>query len=151
MATPDRIAFQRQEPAALTLALQRVLDARRGWVNVQPDLDGIDPRSLARPSIFAARGRAIPLGTFVPATQPGGEHQLGVEHGAGRHAADQLRGAGVVFPTGARLVQDHPRRGLVIAIPDGTAMSEVATLLIDIVTELTAVVIGDRWIAELFG
>ncbi|MGD9755415.1 MAG: hypothetical protein AB7W59_30855, partial [Acidimicrobiia bacterium] len=77
-------------------------------------------------------------------------HQIGVEHGAGRHAARQLRDAGVAFPDGARLVQDHPRRGLVIAVPNGTDAAAIAELLLQAASQLTMVPLGDRWMLELY-
>ncbi len=118
-------------------------------MNTQPDPDELDPAALARPSIYSGRGRAAPLGTFVPGTG-GAAHQVGLQHGAGRRAAQQLRDAGVTFPAGARLVQDHPRRGLVVEIPLGTAAVAVAELLVQMASQLTVVPLGERWVVEIY-
>ncbi|MEZ5232093.1 MAG: hypothetical protein R2749_05215 [Acidimicrobiales bacterium] len=108
MSNPDRIGFRRSDPSPLVRALDQLLRRGSGWLNVQADPEEVDPRAQLKPSLFSGRGRAVPLSTFVPSGS--GEHQIGVEHGAGRHAARQLRDAGVVFPDGARLVQDHSRQ-----------------------------------------
>jgi hypothetical protein len=150
MSTPSLISFERHDVAPLARAVEQVLRRGRGWLNVQPDLDGVDPRAVSRPSIFSGRGRTIPLGTFVPASGSGMEHEWGMEHGAGKHAVQQLRDAGLTFPDGARLVQDHPRRGLVLAIPVSTSPTAIAELLVGAATQLTVVPVGDRWIAEVF-
>lgn len=147
--SPTRIGFRRERREALDRAVARLAERGAGWLNVEPDPDDVDPRGAVKPSVFSGRGRAVPLGTFV-AGGSGTEHQLGLEHGAGRHAAKQLQEAGVAFPDGARLVQDHPRRGLIIAVPHGTAAAAVSTLLLQMAAELTMVPLGDRWIADVY-
>ncbi|MCC6436447.1 MAG: hypothetical protein IT196_15530 [Acidimicrobiales bacterium] len=149
MTVADLIGFRRSDLAPLARAVEQVLRRGTGWINVQPDLDDVDPRAHSRPSFFSGRGRVVPLSTFVPSSG-GGEHQVGVEHGAGKHAARQLHDAGVAFPDGSRLVQDHPRRGLVIAVPNGTAPTAIAALLVQAGSHLTVVPLGDRWIAEIY-
>ncbi|MEZ5262926.1 MAG: hypothetical protein R2755_14420 [Acidimicrobiales bacterium] len=148
MSNPDRIGFRRSDPSPLVRALDQLLRRGSGWLNVQADPEEVDPRAQLKPSLFSGRGRAVPLSTFVPSGS--GEHQIGVEHGAGRHAARQLRDAGVVFPDGARLVQDHSRRGLVIAVPNGTDAAAIAELLLQAASQLTMVPLGDRWMLELY-
>lgn len=147
--SPTRVGFRRNDVAALERAIEQLAAAGAGWLNVEPDPDDVDPRAAARPSVFSGRGRAAPFATFV-AGAPGAEHQLGLEHGAGRHAVRQLRDAGVVFPDGARLVQDHPRRGLIVAVPSATSTSEIGRLLLRMASELAMVPLGDRWVVEVY-
>ena len=126
-----------------------VLAEPGAWVNVEPDLDDVDPRAVRRPGIFSSRGRAVPLSTLVAGDRDR-PHQLGVEHGSGRDAAGQLRDAGVAVPDGIRVVSDHPRRGLVLTVPSGTSAADIAALLVATVEQLTVVPLGERWVAHVY-
>jgi hypothetical protein len=148
-SVPDRIAFRRHDLPALERLVTSVLAEPGAWINVEPDLDDVDPRAVRRPGIFSSRGRAVPLSTFVAG---GGQrpHQIGVEHGWGRNAAERLRDAGVAVPDGTRVVSDHPRRGLVLDVPVGTSAAALAALLVATVAQLTVVPLGDRWVAQVY-
>lgn len=149
-AAPDRVGFLRHQPDGLVRAIDGALARGKGWINVEPDPDGLDDAAVAalgKPSIFSGRGRSIPLGTLVVGQQG---HQLGFDHGSGRHAAQRLREAGVEFPAGTRVVQDHPRRGLVIEVPSTTRADELARILLQTSSQLTIIALGDRWIAEIY-
>ena len=54
---------------------------------------------------------------------------VGIQHQAGTKAAQQLREAELPIPTGARVRQDHPRRGLVVEWPDDATSEELADWL----------------------
>jgi hypothetical protein len=148
-SVPDRVAFRRHDVGALERAVASVLTQPGAWINVEPDLEDVDPRAVRRPGIFSSRGRAVPLSTLVVG-EGGRPHQLGVEHGSGRDAVERLRDAGVTVPDGTRVVSDHPRRGLVLNIPNGTSAAALAALLVATVAQLTVVPLGDRWIAQVY-
>jgi hypothetical protein len=123
-------------PDALEPVLERMraIDrARDGWVNVRPrplvDPDPDEERitefaatPLDAPVGLFARWRLVTIeGTWVPgkAGRNGPEDaSVGLSHPAGRFAVRQLRDAGVAVPDGWRVVVDHARRGLVLAIPE---------------------------------
>jgi hypothetical protein len=146
---PERFGFLRHRPDELIDGVARLLAVGQGWVNVGPDPEEVDPRAFARPSIFSARGPAAPMSTLVVG-RGGSAHELGVVHGAGRRAADLLREAGVDLPAGARVLADHPRRGLVLAVPGGTAAEDLAWFLLRAASQLTTVPLGDHWVAEIY-
>jgi hypothetical protein len=102
------------------------------WVNIEPivedeDLDqlrDVTPHPVVR--IFSAKGRPIPFGTIVAQS---GALEVGLEHSRGARVIDELRDLGVSAPESWRLQQDHPRRGLVYAVPRheraGVVLAEV--------------------------
>lgn len=144
----ERIGFLRHQPHDLVAVVSGVL-RDGGWVNVQADPEEIDPRALRKPSIFSARGRPAPLATLVVGTGRA-PHQIGFEHGSGRDAVTRLRDAGVRFPAGTEVVADHPRRGLVLAVPPATSAGELAELLLQASSQLTTVPLGDKWVADVY-
>ena len=118
-----------------------VLD-RSGWVNLRP---AIDPEQApADPSsglfaLFGARGPAVPLCTWHA-----GERAAGIEHGTGPKVVRRLD-----VPSGWRVTQDHPRRGLVVAVPPGVGDEEVLAWLISAGTQLCPVPTTGTWVAEV--
>ena len=147
--TPTRVAFLRREPTPLVSSIDQSVTRGRGWINIGPDLDEVDPRALGRPSFFSGRGPTIPLGTFVPGSGRA-DHQVGLEHGAGKGAARLLAEAGLELPPGCRLVQDHPRRGLILALAPTTEAAVVARLLLSVAVELTPIPLPEQWTAEIY-
>jgi len=114
---------------------------RNGWVNVAPlragegeeeELTELTGSSPVAPVGLFARWRLVLIeGTWVPGRvgRNGAEDaSVGLSHPAGRFAVRQLRDAGVPVPDGWRVVVDHARRGLVLAVPDrpGVAGSAAA-------------------------
>ena len=80
-----------------------------------------------RPTDGYSRSTLVP----GPPTRQGHEpDSLGIEHDAGRFAATQLADAGVPVPSGWRRLGDHPRRGLVLELPDGTEPAVVLDWLL---------------------
>lgn len=147
--SPLVVAFDRFAPVGLAEAIAERVAAGSGWINAHPSHDEVDQRALGRPGFFAARGPTIPLGTFV-AGSGSAAHQLGLEHAGGRKALQALQEAGVVIPPGTRLVQDHPRRGLIFALATDTDPAAVAALLVEAAVQLTPIPLPQRWFAEIY-
>jgi hypothetical protein len=117
------------------------------WLNVQP---GLDPDDLPPPrgifgALFSARGPEVPVSTWVP-----GERSAGVQHGAGTRAAAQLADAGVGVPDGWRVIQDSPKRGLVVRVPEGVDTETVVRWLLAATRALCAVPITGDWLATVY-
>lgn len=147
-AAPELFTFRRSRPDELVDAVAGLWARRRGWVNCTPDTAGEPPPApsgLGR--WFGARGPAAPFATVVASAR--GPHQLGIEHAAGPKAVAALREAGLPLPAGWTVRQDHPRRGLVLDVPDGAAPDAVVEFLLAACSSLTAVSLADRWTAEL--
>src|SRR4029453_10013933 len=68
---------------------------------------------------FGARGPTVPLGTWTP---PHGRDPAtaGIVHPEGPQAVRMLKERGAPVPAAWRVLQDHPKRGLVVAIAGGT-------------------------------
>jgi hypothetical protein len=104
----------------------------RGWLNVSPGLD-VEPEQAPPPrsalgSIFSGRGPTVPLGTWTPA-QRRDPATVGIEHGEGPKAVHMLAEWGAPVPEGWRVMQDHPKRGLVVAPPPATSADDLDAVL----------------------
>ncbi len=127
-----------------------------GWVNCSPEVADEDRPPPQGPfAIFGTVGPAVPTATYVPsrpgrggAVQPA---EAGIQHGAGRRAALRLRQSGPGIPAGWRVVQDHPRRGLVVRLPDGVPDGDVLRWLVDAAAALCSVPTTGRWRASVYG
>ena len=91
-----------------------------GWINLLPnvDPDDVPPESTFR--VFSVRGPSVPLCTWKPADLTARSApcvSIGVQHGAGVKVVPKLAEIDVVVPREWRVLQDQPRRGLVIAVP----------------------------------
>jgi len=115
----------------------------RGWVNLQPEVDETaeSPAPSALFSIFGARGPAVPFATWHP-----GERAAGIQHGTGPKVARRID-----VPGGWRVVQDHPKRGLVLRVPVGVDDATVLRWLLVTGASLCPLPLLGRWVAEVHG
>lgn len=120
---PERLRFSLHDPAAALERMTRMTEQRRGWANFQPEVpDDVDVPQPGLFGVFAARGPAVPLCTWVVETERRGRRRpasLGVQHSTGTRAAARLSDSGHPVPAGWRVSQDHPRRGLVVDVIAG--------------------------------
>ena len=129
------IAFTADDPGAAVAAIEP-----GGWINLRPDLDDLPPPSRGwLGHVFSNRGPAAPLATWHP-----GERAAGMEHGTGSKLGDRAN-----VPAGWRVVQDHPRRGLVVQVPEGVADAEVVRWLVELGEELSPFTTAGRWTAQV--
>ena len=75
---------------------------------------------------------------------------LGLQHPGGRRAIWRLRDAGIVVPDGWKVLSDHPRRGLVLSLPDGTDPQLTLDWLVRAAVELTEMALPDVWRAAVY-
>lgn len=122
-----------------------------GWINLDPEVDGDfenPPRSMFA-WLFSARGQPIPMITWAPAGAETGA-QIGIEHGAGGRALDQLTSAGLPRPEGWTRRADHARRGLVIEAPPGGHEAAALDWAIRAAHLLSPVALTGRWLATVY-
>ena len=128
-------AIGRGDMAGVTAVVASVLGASGGadgaerWCNLTFEVDddgGSGDSALF--SFLAARGPSSPLAT-VMRTGDGGV-EVGIQHRAGVKAMAQLVEAGVETAAGWVLRQDHPRRGLVLAVADDAGADAVADWIV---------------------
>jgi hypothetical protein len=132
VAEPLVIEFEENHRDAVVTRMATMAEARQGWINLTPGLD-VDvppqPRSLLG-SIFGASGPAVPLGTWSAPSANGREPStIGIQHAQGPKVLQQLAGSGLALPEGWRRLQDHPKRGLVCAIPATTDPEDLDPVL----------------------
>ena len=130
-------------------------DAHAGWINLQPDVDVDDVPDTGSPfgRLLTATGPPVPLGSWVPgAPRRGGADaiSLGLQHPGGRRAVWRLRDAGIAVPTAWKVLSDHPRRGLVLSLPDGTDPANALEWLVRAAVELTDMALPDVWRAAIY-
>jgi hypothetical protein len=127
---PRVIVFDEQRRGAVVARMSVIAAAASGWVNLSPglDVDVPPPPRSSLADIFGARGPTVPLATWAPAHKRT-PASLGVQHGQGPGAIALLADQGIVVPDGWRKLQDHPKRGLVLATPPGTAPDDLDVAL----------------------
>ena len=152
----DVVHFFRSDPAELLATLEDLGRDRDGWVNLQAvedDEEEAPDAPPARAGVFnflTARGPRIPVSTWVPAAVGAKRSEpdsVGIQHGAGPRAFRQLLAAGVTPPEGATMLSDHPRRGLVLALPDGAGPAEILSWLFAASDVLASDPLPDTWVA----
>lgn len=151
LQAPTQFTVRRTAPKDLQDAVQRLIGAGKGWVNVRPDVpdDQRPPAPSGLGKWFSGRGPAVPMATFV-AGASGKPHLVGVEHGSGPKARQRLGGAGIRAPEGSQVKSDHGRRGLVVAVPADTAPTEIVQFLFDAATGLSVVPLLGTWHVEVY-
>ena len=150
----DAVEFLRSDPTELLAVMSGLADARDGWVNVQAvvDEDEMPDAAPTRAGLFSlvsGRGPSVPVSSWVPGelTRRGQDpDSLGIQHGAGPKALRRLVQAGVVPPEGSRLLSDHPRRGLVLALAPSTDPTTVLTFALAASDVLTAFPLPETWV-----
>lgn len=156
--TTEVVRFRPTEPTELLTVMDELATARSGWVNLQAVVgDEEAPAPDAQPGragVFAwlsSRGPEVPVASWVPGptTRKGGHEpdSLGIQHAAGPRAADTLATSGLPVPSTWRRVADHPRRGLVMELPDGVPPSVVLEWSFPAMNILAGAPLPDTWVA----
>jgi hypothetical protein len=129
--------------------------ASDGWLNLTPGLatDEAPPERTAFAQLLGSRGPTVPLATWTPARkrEPA---TAGIEHGEGPKAAATLGRLGAPVPPGWKVLQDHPKRGLVVAMADATTapvLDDVLTWLMRAAGALCAWPRTGEWRALAYG
>lgn len=128
--------------------------AHDGWVNLHPEVrpeDEPPPRS-GLTMLLAGPIHDVPVCTWVAgkATARGPlPDSIGVQHAAGERVRLRLVTAGVAVPEGWRIVQDHPRRGLIVNPAPDTSHHDVLAWTLEAGAALSAVRLSGEWRAEV--
>ena len=134
----------------LESAIKKVIELEDGWINLEPAVDENDQNEV--PGFFAwfsARGPKVPVGTFVPGNKQNFA-SVGIAHGSGRGASDQLEELGIKPPESWISRQDHAKHGLVWEIsPSHIVPSEVVSMILQGTVGLSTVPTTGGWTAIL--
>ena len=119
---PLVVEFDPAERAGILDVMAEMTAAGKGFINLEPHLDDVDRNNGPAAGIFAVFSvtRNAPLCTWsAPAANKKRPVPvlIGVQHGLNAKAAPRLPERGVIVPPGWRVVQDHPKKGLVLAVP----------------------------------
>ena len=123
-----------------------------GWINFDAGVDKDVPvpsRSLLG-NVLAARGPDLPHCSWVP--EANAPTSIGIQHASGTRALARLANAGMPLPAGWQRLQDHPRRGLVLAVPASAAPDDLDELLVWLLRaghELSTVPLNGYWLATM--
>ncbi|MCX7621093.1 MAG: hypothetical protein N2037_09660 [Acidimicrobiales bacterium] len=152
MREPDKvILFERNELDPVLATMNELARSSRGWINFHPEVRAEDlppPRSMIG-RVFSARGPLVPVGTWVPGngSQPA---SLGVQHGLGGRAESRIIACGIRGPSSWRLLQDNPRRGLVVELPADEALDTVLGWLLAVMACVTDRQLTGEWRALVY-
>jgi len=130
--------------------------AGKGWVNFEPavHVDDVPPEGSGVFSLFSGRGPVVPLGTWTPAsvtrrgrTEPA---MLGLQHPSGSKAKPLLLELGHPVPDGWVVVQDHVRKGLVVAVPSEIEPQTALRWLLHAAKLLSTIPLTGGWRAAAY-
>ena len=153
--TTEAVEFPTEDQSACVAWMDRLAAAHDGWINLHPGVRPEDepppPSSLS--VLLAGVTHEVPVATWVAGKVVRGEvarDSAGIQHARGTRVLAQLAEAGCGLPDGWRMVQDHPRRGLVVAPSPDARHAEVLGWLLEASTVLSAVRLTGEWRAEVF-
>jgi hypothetical protein len=144
---PEEIDFRPDDRSVVLAAMDELARGVTGWINLRPAVDEEEPPP--RSSLFgllSACGPDVPLCTWVP----GQPTQVGVQHAAGVRAAQALTSLQIAIPEGWRILQDHPRRGLVLVPPPETPNEAVLDWLLRAGDALSTLRLAGWWRAAVY-
>lgn len=132
---PLIIEFDEGQHAPVVVRMAEMAAAGAGWLNLTPGLAMAEPPPDRGPltALLGSRGPTVPLATWTPAS--GREPPTaGIHHAEGPRAMQLLGDRGLPLPEGWRVLQDHPKRGLVVTIGTGQDRGDLDATLSWLVT-----------------
>ncbi|HEX4245601.1 MAG TPA: hypothetical protein VHY77_08545, partial [Acidimicrobiales bacterium] len=115
---PEEIEFLPHQLGPVLKQMAARAGAASGWINIRPIIEAENEPPPPGPlAIFGGSVHKIPTATWMPGKveRSGsiGATRIGLQHAGGPRVVARLRDLGLPLPVGWRVVQDHPRRGLV--------------------------------------
>jgi hypothetical protein len=152
---PELFEFDALAPTAVVGCMRELATSRDGWVNLQPlvDEEDVPPTSVGVLGWISAKGPSVPEATWVPGEKKRNgavaPDSIGLQHGGGPRARVALAEAGTPIPAGWKILSDHPKRGLVVTLPEGTDPKAVVDWLITAARVLSPIDLPTRWVAAV--
>ncbi|CAN5198418.1 hypothetical protein BH18ACT4_BH18ACT4_09250 [soil metagenome] len=150
------IEFRPGEAAAVIEVMDQLWASRSGWINFRPAVNADD----AAPSgsalfgrLFSASGPDVPVATWTPGERRRrGEEppSVGIQHASVPSAKDRLAEMGRAVPDGWVVLQDHPKRGLVVSVPGDEDRGRVLDWLLGAAAALSVVTLVGGWQAAVY-
>jgi hypothetical protein len=151
----ELLEFAREDPSRVVDTMDRLTRVHDGWINLHPEVRPEDepPRPSGFSLLVAGVSHDVPVATWVPgklARDGLRPDSIGIQHAAGGRVLARLASAGVGLPDGWRTVQDHPRRGLIVAPGASSSHRAMLDWLLEAATALSAVRLTGEWRAEVY-
>jgi len=155
VAEPELIEFRPEQPDVVVARMITLARDHAGWINFQPGIpsDAVGDTRSSLFGLFSGRGPDVPVCTWTPGARRRRGFEpasVGIQHGTGPNGLNRLRDAGWELPAGWRRLQDHSRRGLVLALPPDTPPAEVLRWLLGAGAALSVVPLTGSWLASIF-
>jgi hypothetical protein len=154
--TPELVEFRPEDSSAvaeIARVMAELTAAQKGWINLYPGIhpDDEPPTPSILGSLFSGTGPSVPVCTWVApqATQKPPHPELGILHKSGPKAVRTLAADGITVPDQWRVLADHPRRGLVIAVQPDSPHREVLDWLMRAGAALTRIPLTGSWQAAI--
>lgn len=157
---PRYVEFEPDRVAEVVAAMEAAAERGGGWVNFEPavEVDDVAAAGSSTFALFSGRGPVVPLGTWTPAKpskSPGRGRpepaMLGLQHPAGSRAKPLLAQMGHPVPDGWVVMQDHVRKGLVLALPESAGAGEGLAWLLRAARLLSTIPLTGGWRAAVYG
>ncbi len=148
--------FQPDRPDEVVTILVEMSETGKGWVNFEPavQVEDVAAEGSGAFSLFSGRGPVVPLGTWTPGsvTRRGRREpvMLGLQHPAGSKAKPLLTELGHEVPEGWVVVQDHVRKGLVVAVPGDVGADVALAWLLRAARLLSTIPLTGGWRAAVY-
>ncbi len=149
---PAHVSFRRHEFDAVLPYMARLDEAHAGWINFEAAIhveDAPPPASGLFGTLFTSRGPDVPLVTWAPGElRKGGavgRATVGILHPSGPGAAKR-----VDIPTGWVKLQDHSKKGLVLAVAAGTPHAELLDWVLGAAITLSVIPLTGEWRASIY-
>ena len=154
---PDYVEFLLDNLDPVLARMAELTERQEGWINLEPavDVDDLPPPRTGLAWLLSGRGPNVPLATWAPGVGPVGRRRgappnVGIRHGAGAGARARLEAAGRPVPAGWVVLQDHSKRGLVVAVPPAVPDLEVLGWLLGATVVLSTVPLDRDWRAAIY-
>jgi hypothetical protein len=163
---PDYVEFLTDDLTPALARMAELTEREEGWINFEPavDTDDLPPPRTGLAGLITGRGPDVPVATWTPGVRPpateagsgtrprGRPHppNIGIHHGAGPGARARLDAARHPVPEGWVVLQDHSKRGLVVAVPQAVAHADVLGWLLRAAALLSTVPLDRDWRAAVY-
>ena len=151
---PTTFGFVAHDDAELLAQMAMVQAGGTGWINIEPVIE--EDHQPPEPGPFAFLGGSthkVPVITWMPGKRQDGRAvkptTVGLQHASGPRVAWRLRDLGLPVPSGWKVTQDHPRRGLVAEVPADADNRAVIGWLLQAAAAVCQVESTGRWEAAV--
>ena len=151
---PVEFEFAAGDDPELVAQLSMVALGGVGWINVEPVIDAeFEPPAPGPFAFLGGSTHKVPVITWMPGRRQADgtarDTTVGLQHASGPRVAWRLRDLGRPVPTGWRVTQDHPRRGMVATVPADEDSVAVMTWLLGAAEAVCQVPATGRWRASV--